>query len=108
MRPVISEVESVNGNCSITVQCPRRVIHHQKYDLKKYVVFAILNDGTKIELLTTNTSFTEEKAKLQVELPPQIDSTEGEVIVAALYGRDESLKVNSDPHKIRNWPIYGK
>ena len=101
-------MESDNGKCSISVRCPRQILHHQKYDLKKYVVAAVLSDGTRVELLATCASFSEEETKLLVELPPQIDAAEGELCVSALYGRDEGLSVSSKPHKIDNWPVYGK
>lgn len=72
------------------------------------MVIATPKNGMAIELFTTKASFTGKSTELSVMLPPQMAPTEGEVVVAALYGDNDSLKVYSKPCTIEEWPCYGK
>ena len=110
MSPKISAAMSDDGHCAnITIYSPKRLLYHSsraKYELKKYIVFAELEDGQEVQLTTAEGSFSEDTVFLVVPLLPQIGTRRGVVKVGAKYG--DGLVVYSKPHVIEDWPLYSR
>ena len=111
MRPKVSvEFRDGNHEACVTVQSPKRIMHHKsrsKFELSqfKYVLATGRGQTSELELDTTAATFDGDTTHHVIKLPPQVCKVTGSLKVGAVY-RDGRVEF-SEPMKV-DLPCYGR